>query len=79
MLFHADTPKFTFPTVGVARSKDVTGKHSCSSSLLILTVISLSMIFCVQPPSVPQHLGHASSAVWMTSRGISRHSAYQVT
>ncbi|CAL5218581.1 g275 [Coccomyxa viridis] len=27
MLFHADTPKFTFPTVGVARAKDITGPY----------------------------------------------------
>ena len=33
LLFHADTPKFTFPTVGVARAKDITGKHPAASSL----------------------------------------------
>jgi hypothetical protein len=30
LLFHADTPKFTFPTVGVAMSENVTGRP-CST------------------------------------------------
>lgn len=33
LLFHADTPKFTFPTVGVARAKEITGKHPAASPL----------------------------------------------
>ena len=27
LLFHADTPKFSFPTVGVAMADNVTGMH----------------------------------------------------
>ena len=32
LLFHADTPKFTFPTVGVAKANEITGKHMFPSS-----------------------------------------------
>ena len=41
LLFHSDTPKFTFPTVGVARAKDITGKHLIGFIPLISVIISL--------------------------------------
>ena len=41
LLFHSDTPKFTFPTVGVARAKDITGKHLIGFIPLISVVFSL--------------------------------------
>ena len=36
LLFHSDTPKFTFPTMGVARAKDIKGKHFIGLIHLIL-------------------------------------------
>ena len=55
LLFHADTPKFTFPTVGVARAKDITGKHPAAWSLFHLPVAPiLTGIHLHAKPSLPK-------------------------
>ena len=33
LLFHAGTPRFIFPKVGLARAKNITGKHPTASPL----------------------------------------------